>query len=151
MARPICSFAFMYLSLTSCTFSYCLLMLWGARTFGNQTVSRDKQSSYYKSMTRIIITNLLISLLVTGLVGCGSGSDEHVKSTDVITQLDSANFKQAALQFSQGKQLFRRYCNTCHYAPERMYLTSIFLMIFFKDYQHQQKIILYSTFQTVRR
>jgi cytochrome c5 len=71
-------------------------------------------------MSKNIITNLLLSLLVTSLVGCGSYRDEHVRSTDEIrSQIDSSDFKQAALQYNQGKQLFSNYCNTCHYAPEK--------------------------------
>jgi hypothetical protein len=66
------------------------------------------------------MTNLLLSLLVTGLLSCSLGNDKHDSRAGVIkSQIDSAEFKKVALQFSKGRQLFRSYCNTCHYAPEK--------------------------------
>ena len=82
-------------------------------------MAADEQSNY-NSMSTIIITSLLLFFLVAVLVGCDSGRDKNPRSTDVIgSQIDSTEFKQAALQYSQGRQLFKSYCNTCHYAPEK--------------------------------
>jgi Cytochrome c len=71
-------------------------------------------------MTRNIISSLLVSSLAINFLSCDSGNQERVESTDEITdRIDTIAFKQAALVYSEGKQLFGRYCNTCHYAPEK--------------------------------
>jgi hypothetical protein len=57
--------------------------------------------------------------LITNLYSCDSGN-VHISTTEEIkNQIDSVKFKQATLSYSEGRQLFSRYCNSCHVAPER--------------------------------
>lgn len=53
------------------------------------------------------------------LCSCDSGK-VHISTTEEIkNQIDSARFKQSVLSYNQGKQLFSRFCNSCHPAPEK--------------------------------
>lgn len=69
-------------------------------------------------MNRNISISFFLSFLVVCLINCSSG-ENHIRSTEEIkSKADTIEFKRVALSYSEGKQLFSRFCNTCHVAPE---------------------------------
>jgi cytochrome c2 len=70
-------------------------------------------------MIRNIAINLFFLLWLVSFCSCHSDT-VHISSTEEIkNQTDSTRFKQVALSYNEGKQLFAKYCNTCHYVPDK--------------------------------
>lgn len=73
-------------------------------------------------MIRNLRTTLQLLFAVT-VYSCNSGGENNINNTEQFrNQIDSIEFRGLASGFSQGKELFIRFCNTCHYAPEKQVL-----------------------------
>jgi hypothetical protein len=59
-----------------------------------------------------------LKVLFLGFLACDTKTDNTLNSS-TINKVDSIKFKQVASDYGQGKQAFKRLCNTCHFAPER--------------------------------
>ncbi len=59
-----------------------------------------------------------LKVLFLGFLGCNTKTGNTINSS-TTNNVDSVKFKQVALEYGQGKQAFKRLCNTCHFAPER--------------------------------
>lgn len=67
---------------------------------------------------RNILINLSALLPIVCLCSCDSDK-VHISTTEEIkSQADSIRLKSIVFSYKEGKQLFSRYCNTCHLAPE---------------------------------
>ncbi|WP_121354515.1 c-type cytochrome [Flavisolibacter nicotianae] len=72
------------------------------------------------TMLKEIKVRLLLSFAVIVFCSCSSGKENYIKNADEVkNQIDTIEFKQVAVSFREGKQLFGRFCNTCHYTPDK--------------------------------
>lgn len=70
-------------------------------------------------MPRNILINFFLLSFVS-ICSCDPVEQNHITNFEGgKNQTDSVKFKHDGLNFSKGKQLFSRLCNTCHVAPEK--------------------------------